>query len=416
MQKAKSSLIVRIVLLVAAAAFAVPNSVASTYKVLHKFTGSPDGSGPGGGLITEASGNLYGATTDGGASGYGTVFKLAPNADGSWTESVLYSFNPGFNFELDGGVPLGGLIFDGAGNLYGTTRLGGRGGPEGLGAVFKLAPNADGSWTESVLHYFTGGSDGGEPTSGVIFDGAGNLYGTTTLGVTIHGRLPAVVFKLTPTTSGEWTYSVLQSFTGGGDGGDLLGSLVFDAAGNLYGTARGGTAQGGIVFRLAPQLDGSWRETVLHNFGAEPSGSLVFDQAGNLYGTTFAGGSHGFGTVFKLTPNVDGIWPEKILRNFTGGFDGSKPGAGLVIDIAGNLYGSTSAVDSANFGVVFKMTSNVDGSWTFKALHSFQGTPAEYPSDAPLLDNAGNLYGTTGECGDRGGVHLCDGVVFKLTQ
>ena len=148
---------------------------ASKYKVLHAFNGKDGGSTPYGGVIFDAAGNLYGTTYEGGAQGLGTVFKLASNADQDWTETVLYSFNGS-----DGGASYAGLIFDGAGNLYGTT---GGGGAHDWGTVFKLVPNADGSWTESVLHSFDGNGDGGFPTAGLIFDAAGNLYGTTQLGL-----------------------------------------------------------------------------------------------------------------------------------------------------------------------------------------------------------------------------------------
>jgi len=229
-----------------------------------------------------------------------------------------------------------------------------------------------------------------------------------------------VVFKLTPNASGTWTESILHSFTGGHDGGDPEAALIFDGAGNLYGTASsGGSGHGGVVFRLTPQLDGSWTETVLHNFfsgagGGSPTGGLVFDQTGNLYGTTFAGGTHGFGIVFKLMPNVDGTWTEKVLHSFTGGVDGSEPYAGLVFDTAGKLYGATTAGGSANLGVIFKMTPNTDGTRAYQGLHAFQGTPGGFPYDAPALDNAGSLYGTTWECG--AGIPACHGIVFKITQ
>lgn len=411
MQKAKSSLIVGIVLVVAAAAFTVPHSTAGTYQGLHRFKG-PDGSMPQGGLIFDASGNLYGTTTDGGAHGMGTVFKLTPNADGSWTERVLHSFNG-----LDGWSPFrGSVIFDGAGNLYGTTLLGGPH-ENDSGVVFRLAPNADGSWTESVLHAFTGsGGDGSGPGYALTFDSAGNLYGTALGGVTPAG----VVFKLTPNASGTWTESILYSFSDGNDGGEPEGALIFDGAGNLYGTGIGGGGRGseGVVFRLTPQLDGSWTETVLHRFsvgagGYVPRGGVVFDQTGNLYGTTAAGGTHGFGVVFKLVPNADGTWTKKLLHNFTGGVDGSVPFAGLTIDTVGNLYGATTAGGSANLGVVFKVTPNANGSWAFHGLHAFQGTPAEIPFDAPVLDQAGSLYGTAWACGR---VPACHGTVFKITQ
>jgi uncharacterized repeat protein (TIGR03803 family) len=407
---AKSTLVAGVILVIAAAAFTVPHSAASTYDGLHRFKG-PDGSMPQAGLIFDASGNIYGTTSTGGAHGMGTVFQLAPNPDGSWTERVLHSFNG-----LDGWYPFrGSLNFDGAGNLYGTTSLGGPH-ENDSGVVFKLTANADGSWTESVLHAFTGGGgDGAGPIGGLTFDGAGNLYGTAGGGVNASG----VVFKLTANASGSWTESILYTFTGGHDGGGPEAALIFDSAGNLYGTATiGGLGFGGVVFRLTPQPDGSWTETVLHNFfagagGSVPRGGLVYDQTGNLYGTTAAGGTQGFGIVFKLVANVDGTWTERVLHSFTGSVDGSEPYAGLVFDTAGNLYGTTTAGGSANLGVVFKMTPNADGTWAYKGLHAFQGTPGGFPYGAPALDKAGSLYGTTWECGAR--IPACHGIVFKIT-
>ena len=198
---------------------------ASRYKVLYRFqVGGNDGSAPIAGLIFDAAGNLYGTTEYGGASNYGTVFKLTPNAVGSWTKSVLYSFKDG----SDGGWPAAGLIFDAAGNLYGTTFDVSF---SDYGTVFKLTPNADGSWTESVLHSFNG-SDGETPVAGLIFDAAGNLYGTTDSGGAYRN---GTVFKLTPNADGSWTESVLHAFIGS-DGAHPDAGLIFDAAGNLYGT------------------------------------------------------------------------------------------------------------------------------------------------------------------------------------
>jgi uncharacterized repeat protein (TIGR03803 family) len=230
------------------------------------------------------------------------VFKLAPNPDGTWTESVLYSFTGG----ADGGSPWAALVFDAAGNLYGTTWVGGA---DGKGAVFKLTPNPDGTWTESVLYSFTGGADGAYPAAGVIFDAAGNLYGTTGGGGADDN---GAVFKLTPDPDGSWTESVLHSFTGGADGGGPVTALIFDAAGNLYGTTAGGGSRllnicrglgCGVVFELTPTSTG-WSETVLNEFlgkAADPEAPVIFDPKGNLYGTTWSGTGN-YGVVFEITP------------------------------------------------------------------------------------------------------------------
>jgi len=406
----RSGLKAGILLTVAAAAFIVPNSAASSYEILHKFKGR-DGSMPEGGLVFDASGNLYGVTPFGGAQGDGVVFQVIHHTDGSWTERVLHSFSG-----LDGWGPFReSLIFDGARNLYGTTASGGTS-YSGSGVVFKLAPNGDGSWTESVLYNFSGGSDGDGPLSGLTFDGAGNLYGMAGGGTGGTG----VVFKLAPNTDGSWTESVVHNFDHDKDGEGPQAALIVDSAGNLYGTTfDGGPGLGGVVFKLSPELDGSWSETVLHSFspgagGYFPRCTLVFDKAGNLYGTTSAGGAQGFGVVFELVPDGRGGWTEKILHNFTGSLNGGTPFAGVSIDASGNLYGATTVGGSANLGVIYKMTPHGDGSWTYQGLHAFQGKPAGYPYDAPVVDKAGNLYGTAWECGK--GIPACHGVVFKITQ
>ena len=368
---------------------------ASKFKVLYRFH-KANGFDTLAGLIFDAAGNLYGTTEGGGASGGGTVFKLAPNQDGSWTESVLHSFNGS-----DGSGPFAGLIFDAAGNLYGTTYYGGA---FRYGNVFKLAPNQDGSWTESVLHSFNG-SDGSGPEAGLIFDAAGNLYGTT-VGGGASGY--GTVFKLAPNQDGNWTESVLHSFNGS-DGANPLASLIFDAAGNLYGTTYGGASGYGTVFKLAPNQDGSWTESVLHSFngsdGSDPEAGLIFDAAGNLYGTTEHGGASDDGTVFKLAPNQNGSWTESVLHRFL-----ATGAAGLIFDAAGNLYGTASSGGPANGGVAFKLSPNQDGSWAYRSVHVFQGNPALYPHGGLVLGSAGTLYGTTYSC-----TVVCRGVVYQIT-
>ena len=391
---------------------------ASKYKLLHRFKGRADGRYPYAGLVFDSAGNLYGTTLEGGSLNAGTVFKLAPNSDGSWKESVLYAFTG----SADGGYPLAGLILDAAGNLYGTKSGGGNKCPAGgCGGVFKLTPNSDGSWTENSLHMFTSGADGNQPMASLIFDAVGNLYGTTTFGgnFTCDARYGCgVVFKLSMNSHGSWTESVLHTFTGP-DGEQSYAGLTFDPAGNLYGTTVGGGTYGnGTVFKLAPNSDGSWTESVLHSFtgrdGSGPNGGVIFDHAGNLYGTTVGGGSSDYGAIFKLTPNSDGSWTESVLYSFAN-HPGANPMAGLVFDAAGSLYGTT--VSSGNVscgaavcGTVFKLTPNSDGSWTETVLHIFQGKPAETPYAGVVLDKAGDLYGTTYTC-----VFVCHGLVFEIS-
>ena len=396
----------------------------SKYKTLHKFTDGKDGLGPSSNLIFDPAGNLYGTTTSGGTStlcesGCGTVFKLTPNANGGWNESVLYSFCS-LRKCNDGQAPNAGLIFDQGGNLYGTTFYGGGGCFYGCGVVFELTPHPDGRWTEKVLHHFTG-ADGSDSSAGLIFDRAGNLYGTTRYG---GGYGPGNVFELAPNSDGSWTENVLYSFTGGQDGGGPVAALIFDGAGNLYGTTQiGGTNGQGVIFKLIHNSDGSWSEIVLYQFtggkdGSQPNDSLIFDQAGNLYGTTFYSShcafySLGCGVVFELTPNSDGSWTESILRRFNGP-GGAHPKAGLIFDQAGNLYGTTesggkqgSCVEGC--GVVFKLAPNSKGGWNETVLHYFVNNPGADPYGGLVFDGAGNLYGATL------GYSVCCGSVFEIT-
>ncbi len=330
---ASTALMIVIVLTLALAPGA---RAANKSKLLYAFKGHTDGGDPSGSMIFDQAGNLYGTTQGGGSSGSGTVFELSPNQDGSWTESVLYSFTGG----NDGDRPFASLIFDSVGNLYSTTYAGGN---DRAGTVFELSQNQDGSWTESVLLSFNF-TNGSGPTTGLIFDSTGNLYGSTTEGGE-YGD--GTIFQLTQNPDGSWTETLLHSFTGGSDGNyPDHGGLVFDTAGNLYGTTyEGGNYGGGTVFELSQNQDGSWTEKVLHQFtggnnkGAKPESTLIFDKSGDLYGTTLSGGAHGDGNVFELIPNGDGGWTEKVLHEFTGE-DGAGPYEGVTFDQAGNLYGT----------------------------------------------------------------------------
>jgi uncharacterized repeat protein (TIGR03803 family) len=308
---------------------------ASQEQVVLSFDGT-DGSAPNAGLVSDAAGNLYGTTLGGGANHSGTVFELLRGDNGEWTEQLLYSFNGG----TDGWQPLAGLVFDAAGDLYGTTSLGGSAGD---GTVFELTPGPNGEWTETVLHSFSG-PDGNYPMAGVIFDAAGNLYGTTQTGGTAACEC-GVVFELSPEANGQWTETVLYNFDGK-DGWSPLAGLTLDNAGNLYGTTAGTVLKDrkGTLFELTPSGHGEWFHTVLHNFGegadgAEPHAGLVFDTAGNLYTTTYYGGIYGYGAVVEVTP---GAVADRVLYSFNGnGEDGRYPEAALIFDGKGNLYGTT---------------------------------------------------------------------------
>jgi len=380
-------------------------------KALHNFgPKAAGGLGPGG-LILDAIGNLYGTTSLGGSHGVGNVFELTPTAGGNWSEKVLHNFN---NNGTDGENPAG-LIFDVAGNLYGTTSLGGA---YGAGTVFELTPTTGGGWSEKVLHNFNNNGVDGNYPGGLILDAAGNLYGTT-FGGGAHGV--GTVFELTPTTGGGWSEKVLHNFNSNGtDGQDPNSSLIFDAAGNLYGTtSQGGAYSGdGTVFELMPQAGRGWSEKVLFNFnqrdGADPQSGLVFDAAGNLYGTTASGGGYNHGTVFELMPQAGGGWTEKVLHNFNnnGGVDGFSPLGTLLLDAAGNLYGTTSQGGHSYGGTAFELTPQAAGGWMETLLYDFVGGTEgrDLPYPALSFDAAGNLYGTT----FNGGAYTY-GMVFEIT-
>jgi len=395
---------------------------AGKYKVLHRFTGGSDGSGANAGVVLDSTGNLYTATVQGGAYGNGAVAELRPNSEGGWTETVIYSFTGG----TDGGTPNATPIFDAAGNLYSTTNLGG---VYGYGTVFMLTPNSGGTWSETVLYSFAGGTDGALPTSGLIFDTAGNLYGTTTKGG--RGNCPeyssatgcGTVYELMPNSGGGWSESVLYAFAGGKDGGyPDWGNLVFDGAGNLYGTTRDHGLLGcadrvgcGTLFELTPNSGGGWTEHVLHRFnqkdGGDADGTLIFDAAGTLYGTTLTGGRYNAGTVFTLTLGSGGKWAERVIHAFTGSRDGGYPYAGVIFDAAGALTGTTSSGLFYNsYGTVYKLTPESGGGWKESVLHAFKGgKDGQQPCDDVVFDANGNLYDTTSGGGNGG-------TVFEITR
>jgi uncharacterized repeat protein (TIGR03803 family) len=387
--------------------------------VLYPFAGGADGANPSlSGLESDPSENLYGTTFGGGTNGFGTVFELTQNAAGGWTETVLYSFASG----TDGARPSSGVILDSAGNLYGTTPYGG---VNGLGIVFELSPTGNG-WIETVLHSFSGGSDGNAPYSGLVFDRNGNLYGTTFagggLGAATFGS--GTVFELTR-SNGTWTEKVIYSFKGGTDAANPS-NLILDGAGNLYGSgfiggasAVNGASGEGAVFELSPS-NGAWAETVIHSFddsdGANPRAGLTIDRAANLYGTTSSQGLNGYGSVFRLTRTPAGTWTETVLFSFGTGPDGGAPSGDVILDNAGNLYGTTSVgggvgcLPSNGCGTVFELTPTASGSWTEAVLYRFTGgNDGGGPEAGMILNRAGNLYGTA----NNGGTGNF-GVVFEV--
>ncbi len=337
------------------------------------FAGS-DGANPEANLISDAAGNFYGTTVAGGNYAAGSVFEMSPNAGGGWTEKLLYSFGEA----LDGSAPEAGLIFDAQGNLYGTTTAGGL---HGLGTVFKLSPNGQGGWTESVLHTFDQ-TTGYNSVAGLVFDSAGNLYGVAAYG---GDNFYGTVFELSPNDRGGWTHTVLHSFGAGTDGALPAGTLIWDGGGNLYGTTNyGGANNVGSVFELSPSGSGGWTETLLYSFkndgvdGVNPYAGLTFDSAGNLYGTTGYGGVYNYGSLFQLTPNGGGSWTETVLHSFNFEYpytDGITPQAGVIVDAAGNLFGTTLNGGTGFYGTAYEFSPDGRGGWTETVLHDFSGAP-----------------------------------------
>jgi uncharacterized repeat protein (TIGR03803 family) len=388
---------------------AVQSATHYKYEALYEFcdsSGCPDI--PNGDLIFDAAGNLYGTTFEGGdpacGLGCGTVFRLSPNADGDSKLTTIFKFD-----DEDGAYPATGLVMDVAGNLYGTTTS-----DSGLGdgTVFRLSPRRDGTWTISTLIKFTG-KNGSDPEARLILDAAGNLYGTTAAGgnSACDGSGCGTVFQLALAAKGKWKLTTLFEFNGV-NGASPYAALIFDAAGNLYGTTSGGGKFGeGTVFELSPAKGGAWTRTTLFNFngadGAGPRGDVVFDATGNLYGTTVGGGKHGLGTVFKLSPERKG-WKHSTLVSFDI-VNGSQPTAGVILDTAGNLYGNA---DDGRFGIgiVFRLSPQSNGSWKRTTLLTFNGENGSGPTGGLLLDAAGDLFGATAVGGKRNA-----GVVFELS-
>lgn len=381
-------------------------------NVLYTFQGGNDCQ-PYGALISDPAGNLYGTTYGDRLEHPGAVYQLTPGSGGTWTETVLHTFGTG----NDGKNPVVGMVRDQAGNLYGTTPIGGA---SNHGVVFELSPSSNG-WTETILYAFTGGADGAMPYAIPILDQAGNLYGATSQGGSSNN---GVVFKLTP-GSGGWTETVLYTFSGGGDGGWPIAPLTFDPAGNLYGTtSQGGAGGWGNVFKLAPTSNG-WVQSVLYAFtgaddGAQPQAPLVRDPFGSLYSTVPGGGSGSAGVVFRVRPpasampSLSGAWDENVLYSFTGGNDGAGPNNGVIFDQAGNLDGVAPVAGSGGFGVVYQLMPGSTG-WSQNVLYSFTGgADGGFPEAPVLLDSAGNIDGTTIAGGNVSGRNGC-GVAFQIS-
>jgi len=435
--------------------FLTASVFAQTESVLYNFQGGPgDGAYPNGGLVSDASGNLYGTASGGGTDG--TVFEIKRDVSGKWNEVTIHSFNGS-----DGRTPQASLVTDAHGNLYGTTFAGGN---YDAGIVFELSPASGSTWNFSVLYNFhfdgINNFDGFEPISALVLDKAGNLYGTTKFGGNgpcfydgpgasngaPKGEIPSgcgIVFELSPHAGGSWSEKILYNFQGGPDGGLPYAGLVLDHKGTLYGTTfeGGDTSNGGcssyydsgcgVVFSLS-HSGGAWKQDVLYSFqgqsdGANPAAPLILDHAGNLYGTT-SGLDLDFNSnssVFELSPSSAGTWTETTILAFSvdGSGTGIAPFSGLVFDGSGNLYGttyfggdSTSAGAGAappkigGGGVVFKLSPSQSGGWTETLLHSFDGSPDGFaPASGTLLLKKGALFGTTSSGGSAN-----FGTIFKV--
>lgn len=387
------------VTLAAAAAFASP-AMASSFQVIHDFTGKKDGAVPGYTLMKDGDDAFIGTANQGG-KGYGTVFSLVQTS-GKWKIAPLYDFKgkqgqPGWGIVrgpdgslfvnasyaevMDGpcgsvlqltsakapaagakmtgtlihtyvkaqdGCPTGNLLPDAAGNLFGVTQIGGA---NNWGSVFELSPGK-GGWTQTILYSFRGQEDAGNPHSELVMDGAGNLYGTASAGAVNAG----VVFELSP-EKGGWNYQVLHTFTGGDDGGQPVAGLTFDKSGILFGATESfGKNGGGTIFRLAPHGK-RWKFKVLSSLSGSggPVAALTIGDTGTIYGTNFFDGTAGYGSVFSLTPSGK-KWIYADLHDFTSGTDGGYPGGGVALDSIGNLFGTAVLGGSNNLGVIYKVT------------------------------------------------------------
>jgi hypothetical protein len=347
------------------------------------------------GVTFDSTGNLFGVANGGGTYDGGTVFELTPHPDGKWTRTTIHDFD----CQTEGCGPSGNLIFDAAGNIYGTAADS----PSGSGMVYELTPGSAG-WSLSVLFYFDG--ENGYRPSGLVMDATGNLYGVAGGGTYSRG----VAYELAP-GSGGWSEDVLYDF-GGADGYGPAGALTLGRVGTLYGTTVfGGAYGGGVVFELKGGSGGAWRERLLYSFcpdevycvdGATPDDGVVLGPSGGLYGTTEAGGRNvcgegRCGVAFELRRTGRGRWKETVLYNFRPGASGNFPSSGLVFDKAGNPYGTTGVggIGGCPYGcgVVYRLAPGRKGKWKYTVLHQFDGADGSMPGGGLVLDRKGNLYG-----------------------
>jgi len=359
-------------------------------------------------LETDSAGNIYGTTVLGGDFGSGTVFQLSPTPTG-WVHTVLYSFTSG----ADGGEPYKGVTVDREGNLYGTAVTGGSGSCEGgCGVAYKLT-NSGGTWTQTVIHAFTGGDDGSGPGARVTLDPSGNVYGMAPTGGAFG---LGTIYKIHQEHNGTWNLTVIHAFTGGADGASGSAGRMILRHGHLYGAVTaGGTYGSGVVFELSARGDRALNFRTIYSFRGQPDGSfpygaLLFDGVGNIYGTTYYGGANGIGAVYQLSPRAIGEWDENVLYSFQEGSDGNSPISNLVADGVGNLYGTTSE-GGLGRGTIFKLSLAGSGKWIETVVHAFEGPPdGGFAYNGMVVDAFGNFYGATVHGGDND-----DGAVYKFT-
>jgi uncharacterized repeat protein (TIGR03803 family) len=384
-----------------------PRAQGQTEKIIYSFAGANDGYIPEGGVIVDAKGNLYGITEFGGPNGGGTVFGLSPTGD-TWTKTILYSFT--FIYP-DVFLPTSNLVLDANGNLYGMAPSGGA---NGAGGIFELSPGSNGTWTEKVIYSFTGGTDTVSFQSGLTMDSGINFYGYLNGTVSTNGTSSSGgIFELENQSNGTWTEKILHTFSGGDDGSaPYAGKLTLDSLGNIFGMAGGGSHDYGIAFQLVRGAAGSWTEKILHVYkgGADGSygygGPMVIDAASHIFGTSSWG-------VIEFLAGTNGTWTEKILHSFTGGSDGAYPDAGLTLGTSGKLYGTTNQ-GGAHYGTVFELIPGPNGTWSERILHRFTPNSGDgfYPAVSTVsVDAQGNVYGTV----SSGGLSN-NGIVYEVTQ
>lgn len=399
---------------------AIPAPAATKYKVLYNFKGGNDALGPlYGALALDKDGNLFGTAGGGGQNSKcggtcGTVFELTPEANGKWSESVVFRFQPtGTGF-----WPFGGVIVDQSGNLYGTNVSGGT---HNEGTVYALTPGSRG-WSESILYSFgSHKNDAAGPFSGLVAGPAGHFYAAA-----------YYPYELSREAGGGWTERVLYRFRPKAHKDDTDGwssdlPLIRDSAGHLYGvTTYGGNYSKcavdqlgcGTVFELVPGSNGKWEENILYRFaefnndGEQPLAGVVMDSYGHLYGTTSYGGKYQNGTIYELIRDKAGHWQEKILYSFRGNGDGGLPVAPVIVGGRGNLYGTAGGGGGAcSCGVIFKLAPVANGKWKYTVLHHFHGADGGQPWAGLSFGRKGEIYGTT----SWGGKYLY-GVVFEITR